>query len=247
MMFDFTPAQWIWVAAAAVCVGLSKLGLSGVMTMIVPVMASIFGGKESTGLLLPMLLTGDIFAVIHYRQHAQWYAIRRLLLWAGIGLLIGAVVGNYVSDRQFKTIIAISVLACVGLMIWIETKGSGYAVPDKTWFYALTGVLSGFTTMVGNAATPIMSLYLVAMGFRKNDFLGTYAWFFLIVNALKMPIQVLLWRNITLSNAALAAMMIPAVALGAVLGALIVKKINEKLFRYLVIVMTSLAALRLFF
>lgn len=246
IMFDFTLAQWIWVVVAAICVGLSKLGLSGVMTMIIPVMASIFGGKESTGILLPMLLMGDIFAVSYYRHHAQWQAIRRLLLWAGIGLIIGAVVGNYVDDRQFKTIIALSVVACVAIMVWIEAKGNNFTVPDKLWFYALTGILSGFTTMVGNAAAPIMSLYLVAMGFHKNSFLGTYAWFFLIVNVLKLPFQVLLWQNITLSNVALAAMMIPAVALGAVLGALIVKKINEKIFRYLVIAMSFLAALRLF-
>lgn len=247
MMFDLTLTQWLWVAVASLGVGLSKMGLSGVMTVIIPIMASIFGGKESTGILLPILLVGDVFAVTYYRQHAKWHAIKRLLLWAGIGLLIGAVVGNFVSDRQFKTIIAISVMVCVALLIWIETKGSTFTVPEKTWFFALAGILSGFTTMIGNAAGPIMSLYLVAMGYRKNDFLGTYAWFFLIINAIKVPLQVLLWHNITLSNAALAAVMIPAVALGAVLGALIVKKINEKVFRYLVIGMTVLAAVRLLF
>lgn len=247
MILDLTLAQWLWVAMAALCVGLSKMGLSGVMTIIIPVMATIFGGKESTGILLPILLVGDVFAVSYYRQHAQWHAIKRLLLWAGIGLVIGAVVGNTVSDRQFKTIIGLSVMVCVGLLIFIETKGDSFAVPEKAWFYALAGILSGFTTMIGNAAGPIMSLYLVAMGYRKNNFLGTYAWFFLIINAVKVPLQVLLWHNITLGNAALAAVMIPAVALGAVLGALIVKKINEKLFRYLVIGMTLLAAVRLLF
>ncbi len=247
MMFDFTLAQWIWVAAAALAVGFSKMGLSGVMTIIIPIMASLFGGKESTGILLPILLTGDIFAVAYYRQHAQWHAIKRLLLWAGIGLILGTIVGNYVNDTQFKTILAVSVMVCVGLMIWIETKGSGFSVPDKPWFYALTGIASGFTTMIGNAAGPIMSLYLVAMGYRKNNFIGTYAWFFLIINALKIPLQVFLWHNITLNNAALAAVMIPVVALGALLGALTVKKINEKLFRYLVIVMTAIAAVRLLF
>ena len=247
MIFDFTLTQWIWVAAAAFLTGFSKMGLSGVMTIIIPVMASLFGGKESTGIMLPILLTGDVFAVAYYKQHAQWYAIKRLLLWAVIGLAIGAVVGNFVSDRQFKTIIAVLVMICVGLLIWIETKGSGLAVPEKAWFYALAGVASGFATMIGNAAGPIMSIYLVAMGYRKNNFIGTYAWFFLIINALKVPIQVLLWHNITLSNATLAGMMIPAVALGAVLGAIIVKKINEKPFRYLVIGMTAIAAVRLFF
>jgi uncharacterized membrane protein YfcA len=246
-MFDFNMTQWVWIAAASLCVGFSKMGLSGIMTIIIPIMASIFGGKESTGILLPILLVGDVFAVTYYRQHAQWHAIRRLILWAGIGLIIGAFVGNYVSDRQFKTIIAISVMACVGLLVWIETKGDSFAVPEKAWFYALAGILSGFTTMIGNAAGPIMSLYLVAMGYRKNNFLGTYSWFFLIINALKVPLQVFLWHNITLSNAATAAVMIPVVALGALLGALIVKKINEKLFRYLVIGMTAIAGIRLLF
>ena len=247
MMIDFHLAQWMWVALAALCVGLSKMGLSGVITILIPVMASIFGGKESTGILLPILLVGDVFAVAYYRQHVQWKAITRMILWAGIGLVIGAIVGTYVSDRQFKTIIGLSVMVCVGLMIWIETKGDSFTVPEKAWFYVLAGILSGFTTMIGNAAGPIMSLYLVALGYRKNNFLGTYSWFFLIINAVKVPLQVLLWHNITLGNAALAAVLIPAVALGALLGARIVKKINEKLFRYLVIGMTFLAAVRLFF
>jgi uncharacterized protein len=245
-MIDLTLYQWIWVAVAALCVGFSKMGISGVITILIPVMATVFGGKESTGILLPILLVGDVFAVSYYRQHAQWDAIKRLLLWAGIGLILGAVVGNFVNDSQFKAIIGLSVLVCVGLLIWIETKGDSFAVPQKLWFYALAGILSGFTTMIGNAAGPIMSLYLVAMGYRKNNFLGTYSWFFLIINVIKVPLQVLLWHNITIGNAIIAAAMIPAVALGAVLGALVVKKINEKLFRYLVIGMTLLAAVRLF-
>jgi uncharacterized membrane protein YfcA len=246
-MFDLSMVQWGWVIAAAFFVGFSKMGFSGVMTVIIPLMASIFGGKESTGILLPILLTGDIFAVAYYRQHAQWNAIRRLLVWAVIGLVIGVFVGNYVNDKQFKMIIAVSVMVCVGILIWIETKGSGFTVPQRTWIYVVAGIAAGFTTMIGNAAGPIMSIYLVAMGYQKNNFLGTYAWFFLIINALKVPLQVFIWHNISLNNAVLAAVLIPAVALGAILGAVIVKRINEKLFRYLVIGMTAIAAVRLLF
>lgn len=245
MMLDLTPAQWLWIAAAAMGAGFSKMGFSGVMTLVIPIMASLFGGKESTGMMLPILVVGDLFAVGYYRQHAQWHVIKRLLLWTGIGMLAGAVVGNVISDKQFTTLIAVSVMVCVGLMIWIESKGGSVAVPEKTWFYALAGIASGFTTMIGNAAGPIMSLYLMAMGYRKDNFLGTYAWFFLIINTLKLPFQALMWHNITLSSLALAGIMIPAVALGAVLGAKVIKRINEKLFRYLVIVMTAIAALRL--
>lgn len=247
ILFDLSATQWIWVVTAAFFVGFSKMGIGGFMMLIIPILASIFGGRESTGILLPILLIGDVFAVVYYRRHAEKKDIIRLIPWALFGIIIGLIVGNYVNDSQFKMIIAISVLICVSILIYTEKKGSHFKVPEKMWFYALTGIASGFTTMIGNAAGPILSIYLLAMGYKKNDFIGTYAWFFLIVNFLKLPLQIFFWHNITTSNIMLAAYVIPAVALGAYLGVVIVKKINEKPFRYIIIGMTAFAALKLIF
>ena len=38
------------------------------MMLVIPIVASVFGGKESTGIILPMLLVGDVFAVKYYKR-----------------------------------------------------------------------------------------------------------------------------------------------------------------------------------
>lgn len=158
---------------------------------------------------------------------------------------MGVIIGNYINDKQFKIFIAISVMVCLVLLIYTERKGENLKVPTTTWFYALTGILSGFTSMIGNAAGPIFSVYLLAKGFKKNDFMGTTAWFFFIINLSKVPMQILFWNNISIKSVSLDSLMIPAIALGALLGAVIIKKIDEKHFRMLILVMTAVAAVRL--
>jgi uncharacterized membrane protein YfcA len=105
--------------------------------------------------------------------------------------------------------------------------------------------MSGFASMIGNAAGPIFSVYLLALGFKKNNFMGISAWFFFIINLSKVPLQIFVWKNIDAASLLTTAIMIPVITIGAVLGAFILKKINDKYFRYLVIVMTGIAALKL--
>lgn len=245
--FNLSYSQWIWVILAALCVGISKMGISGALMIAIPVLASIFGGKESTGMIVLMLIIGDVFAVAYYHRHARWNIIKKLLPWVLAGLIVGTVAGNYVSDRQFKILIAIVVIVCLGLLLYTERKGDRFKVPEKAWFYAMTGIASGFATMIGNAAGPIFSIYLLAMGLEKSSFMGTSAWYFFVVNLIKIPLQVLFWNNIPLKTVLLAGSMILVVALGALLGGLIVKRLNEKIFRYIIIGITAIASVRLLF
>jgi len=237
--------QWVWIIIAAVLVGFSKTGISGAMMLVIPIVAAVFGGKESTGIILPMLLVGDFFAVKYYHRHADWKNIRQLLPWALIGLLCGVVVGSYINDQQFKVLIAISVLICLAILVYSEKKGDSLVVPNAMWFYALVGIACGFTSMIGNAAGPIFSIYLLAMAFKKNSFMGTAAWFFLIINATKVPLQVFFWHNITWQTLTLVIIVIPAIIVGAIAGIYVIKRINEKPFRYMIILMTGVAAVRL--
>ncbi|GIM30473.1 anion permease [Clostridium polyendosporum] len=245
-LFNLSVWQFIWIIIAAFVVGFSKTGISGFTMLVIPIIANVFGGKESTGVLLPMLLIGDIFAVCYYNRHADWNNIRKPLPWALVGLVLGSFVGNYINDKQFKILIAISVLTCLGILLYTEKKGDKFKVPKGAWFYILTGIASGFTSMIGNAAGPVLSIYLLAMGFKKNEFLGTYSWFFLIINLTKVPLQIFFWNNISLERIILACVMIPAITLGALLGIATIKKFNEKVFRTIIIVMTAIVAIRLF-
>jgi uncharacterized membrane protein YfcA len=244
-LLDFNYFQWATIIIAALLVGFAKTGIGGVLMLAIPVLATAFGGKDSTGMLLPMLLIGDLFAVGYYRKGVEWKKVITPLPWALLGLALGTLVGNYISDRTFVILIGCIVLLCLAILVYTESKGKSFEVPKGGWFYILVGILSGFATMIGNAAGPIFSVYLLSLGFQKNNFMGTGAWFFLIINAIKLPLQVFIWHNIGPRSFMTAALMIPVITVGALLGYFILKKINEKYFRYLMIAMTAISAVRL--
>ncbi|MFA9375842.1 MAG: TSUP family transporter [Lachnotalea sp.] len=100
-----------------------KTGIGGVMMLAIPILASTFGGKDSTGILLPMLIVGDVFAIKYYHRSANWRNVIMPLPWAIIGLVLGVVVGNYISDSTFITLIGILVLLCLIVLVYTEKKG----------------------------------------------------------------------------------------------------------------------------
>ncbi|WML50932.1 TSUP family transporter [Neobacillus sp. PS3-12] len=174
-LFHLNISEWIWLMIATALIGFSKTGISAFLMPVIPMVAVIFGGKEATGILLLILIAGDIFAIIFYHRHADWKNIKNLLPWVVVGLVLGLVVGDYTNDQQFKWIISICVILCLIILIYMEKKGEEAKVPIGAWFYILTGALSGFATMIGNAAGPIFSVFLLAKGFNKNKYLGTTA------------------------------------------------------------------------
>jgi uncharacterized membrane protein YfcA len=244
-VFGMSTIQWALLIIASIMIGFSKTGISGLLMLATSIMASAFGGKETTGILLPILIVGDIFAVVFYKRHAEWKTLKRLLPWTFVGFAIALVVGNMVDDKQFKILIAVLVLICMAMLLYTEIKGEDMNVPEKLWFYGLTGAAAGFASMIGNAAGPIFTVYLLALGYKKKSFMGTFAIFFLVVNVTKVPLQILFWHNIHLRNLVLTAIMIPVITAGALFGVYINKKLNEKPFRYLILALTVIAAIRL--
>jgi uncharacterized membrane protein YfcA len=240
--FSLSVGDWLLIIFCAMLIGMSKTGVPGVSMIVVPTLALIFGGKQSTGVLLPILIMADVFAVIYYHRNAQWNHLLRALPWAFAGLLLALWIGKMVDDEQFKHIIAITVFVSVGLMIWKDYGTKKEFTPDSWWFAALMGIVGGFATMIGNVAGPILAIYLLAMHLDKKSFIGTTAWFFFIINLSKFPLQVLVWKNINLNTLTIDILVLPAIALGAWLGIILVKRIPEKAYKWFVIVITVLSA-----
>ena len=234
--------EWFIIMLCGMLIGMSKVGIPGVSMIVVPAMAFIFGAKASTGVLLPILMMADIFGVAYYRRHADWTKLVKVLPWAVVGVLIALWVGEIVNDDQFKNLIAILVFLSIGLMLWQDKRKGTHFFPDKWWFAAGMGILGGFATMIGNVAGPVFAIYLLAMHLPKNGFIGTGAWFFLIINASKFPLQVLVWKNISLQTLTIDLIALPAIALGALLGFKLVKIIPEHTYRGFVIVITAISA-----
>ena len=241
MSFDLSLTQWLVLVGCSLLIGMAKAGIQGTGLMMVPIMAYVFGGRPSTGLVLPMLIIADIFAVRYYNRHAQWGHIVRLMPMALAGVLVGVFVGGRISEASFKAVMAVLIFTGVTVMIWRDLRRIE-SLPDRRWTAPLTGTAGGFATMMGNAAGPIMSLYLLAMRLPKLNFIGTAAWFFFLINSFKVPFHIIFWKTITPQTLAINLTMAPALIGGVFMGIKIVKVIPEKAYRILVIATTAAAA-----
>ena len=234
------------VFLVAFLIGMSKTGIGGVAMLAVPIMAMLFGGKASTGLMLPMLIMADLFAVKYYHRHANWHYLAKLFPCAAIGVVAGTLLGNIIDDQQFRLIMGGIIFASLGIMLWMEQINKE-RVPDHIWFAMLMGFLGGVTTMVGNLAGSVMALYLLSMRLPKNEFIGTAAWFFLVINLFKVPFHVFSWQTITPNSFMLNLLGLPFIALGAYAGIQFIKRISDNQFRWMVFFMTAIAALAMIF
>ena len=243
----FSPWEWAGITIVALLVGLAKAGFSATVMLAVPLLASIVAGKGSTGMMVSMFIVGDVFAVLFYKQHADWKIVRKLSLWVVIGVVAGMIVGRYVNNDVFTYLISGSVLFCLVLLVYLEIKKDKIKVPEAHWFYGLTGIVCGFTSMVGNMAGPIFNVYLLARRMDKKNFMGTLSVFFFMMNLIKLPLQVFFWHNITTEIVATVGLMIPVILLGAFVGVKIIRVLNERLFRNVILVMTAVISIKLFF
>lgn len=265
---DISWWGFIALAAAATLVGFSKTAVSGANTVSLAVFATVLPARESTGILLPVLIVGDVLAVLTYRRHAHWPTLWRLFPAVAAGVVLGTVFLVLAGNDAVRTSIGAILLLMAGVTVWRrrgaegprartadsgDGTGSGgaaeaadrEAAPATGRLTARSyGVLGGFTTMVANAGGPVMSMYLLSAGFQKLGFLGTSAWFFLIVNTTKVPFSVglgLIDGRSLLLDAALVLFVLP----GAYLGKVCVNRIDQRLFERLVIGATVLGGLQL--
>ena len=236
---------WFCSVASALLVGLSKTGMPGVSILAIVLMAEAYpeNAAYSVGAILPVLLAGDVFAVVRYRRHADWKRLLQLLPSVAVGMLVGAFFLCQFNDNSLRPVIGWLVLGMLAIEIARRRFQSG-AMLQHWWFAAFSGFLAGFTTLVANAAMPVMSIYLVSQNFDKHRFVGTVAWFFLILNASKVPICLTI-GNLKPEMLPTAVMLMPVAILGAFLGTYVLARIPQRLFDVLALVLAGAAAIKL--
>jgi len=244
---DIDLTGWIVVALCAMLVGIAKTGIPGIGILVVPMMAMVLPARKSTGILLGILILADLFAILYHRRNARWSHVIRLLPAAFAGIVAGFFGLKYVDDQQLKPIIGAIVLVMLGVNYW-RTRADGEDAPVQAqwWFAAGLGFIAGVTTMMANAAGPIMIIYLLAMRLPKIEFVGTGAWFFFIVNWLKVPLSAKL-DLMTIESVKFDLMMLPFIAVGAVAGIFFLKRIPQKAFSTVVQILAVAAVIKLLF
>lgn len=240
--YNLSVFQWIAICVAVFLLGLSKAGIKGIGIIIVVILAFVFGEKASTGILLPMLISADILAVIYYNRHAQWKYIWKLLPWMVVGVLVGVWIGDEISEIIFKRLMAVIIIGSVIIMVISENRSSK-TIPKNRFFASIMGFLAGFTTMIGNLAGPISNIYFLAMRFPKNEFIGTAAWLFFIINVFKLPFHFFVWKTVTFESLALNSVLIPTVILGFFIGVSIVKLISNLNYRRFILIVTVIGGI----
>lgn len=240
------PWQWVLAGVAAFLVGVSKTGISGLGMLFVVMFAQIMPAKQATGIVLPLLCCGDLVAVASYRRHANWSHLWKLFPWTGAGVVLGFFAMNRIDEHQARLLIGTIVLALIALHLFRRARAGQGEAEHGVWFPPLVGVLAGFTTLVANAAGPLMAIYLLAMRLPKMEYMGTGAVFFMLLNLFKVPFMV----NLGLINArsfTLNLWLAPAVFVGALVGKKLLASLNQRLFENLALGLSALAAVDLIF
>ncbi len=195
-MLEITLTSWILALSASFVMGVSKAGLKGIAMVTITLMALAFGARESTGLIVPLLLVGDVFAVWFYTRHTRWKHILRFTPWMITGVALGTIVGKDLPAQTFKICMAVIILMSVVVMYWWDLRKSK-RVPEHWVFAGSMGIVAGLATMLGNLAGAFTNLYFLAMRLPKNEFIGTAAWLYLITNLVKLPLHIFVWETIS--------------------------------------------------
>jgi|LSQX01.3.fsa_nt_gb uncharacterized membrane protein YfcA len=246
-MYQFSPFSLIVLIFAGILIGLSKTAVPGIGAVSIPLFASVMPAKASTGLMLTLIVFADMFAVLYYRRQALWGCLIKLIPWAFLGIIVGYLLLGKIDDKQLRYAIGIIILSTLAISHWKDkwnTKQNPSGILGRWWFAALLGLVAGAATMMANAAGPIMSVYLISMRVPKNRFIGTAAWYFFILNWIKVPFSVSL-GFINPGSLRLTLILLPSVAIGAIGGIFLLKKMPEKIFSNIVKVLTAAAAIKL--
>lgn len=247
-MTALDPWAWAALGVAAVVIGISKTALPGGSILAIALVAAVLPARTSTAATLLLLMVGDVFALLAYRRHAHWPTLLRLAPAVLAGLLLGFAFLAVTGDGVVRRAIGVILLLMIAVTLWRRWRQARAeqeaAARGGALLAGVYGTLGGFTTMVANAGGPVMSMYFLATRTPVQVFLGTSAWFFAIINVIKVPFLAgigLFTGPVLLTDAVLA----PLVVLGALLGLRVARRLDQRLFDRIVIVLTILGAVYL--
>ncbi len=230
---------------AALCVGLSKSGFPGVSLVTVALMAEAFPARQSTGILLPLLIIGDLCAVHAFRQHTLWQQIARMLPPTILGIVAGFFLMRSLPDASFRPLLGWMLLSTV-LLQGVRTvfPEFGGRIPNSIAFAWAMGIWAGVSTMVANAAGPIMAVYFIALALPKENLIGTSAWLFLIINVFKLPFSASLGL-LQMPSLLLDLSLAPLVLVGNIIGKRLIRRIPQRAFETILLLSATAAAIKL--
>ncbi|MCE5255246.1 MAG: sulfite exporter TauE/SafE family protein [Spirochaetaceae bacterium] len=224
--------QWAALMITAILVGFTKAGLEGASIIAIPIMAGAFGARQSSAIIMGIMVVSDLAALWKYHSHVNLKILLRTLPPAIMGIALGTIVGKKMPEGTFKVVVGILIMVSAVLMLIQESRRGGFVLPERWYIAVPLGMLAGFSSMVGNAGGPIFGLFMLSSGLLKNSLIGTTTWFFAIINGIRLPLNIFVWHTFTLSTLKLVLAAAPLALISVLAGARLVQKIPEKPYRY---------------
>lgn len=245
LLAELPTSSLALLALAAFGVGMSKSGLAGLGLVHVVIFAAVFGARASTGILLPLLVLGDLLAVLLVGREPRWGMVARLLPPALAGVVLGWFLLDRLDELALKPVVGAIILGLTLLQaarLWRPAWFGHF--PHSAAFAWLLGGFAGVTTMLANAAGPVVALYLLAVALPKDALIATAAWLFFVINVVKLPFS---WQLglITGDTLLLNALLAPPVLAGLLAGRWVVRRIPQRIFDTLILAFTATASTRL--
>jgi uncharacterized protein len=242
-LFTADPQVFVLAAIAAICIGLSKAGLSGTATLNVVLMAQAFGAKPSVGLVLPLLIVADVMGFFINRRGGSWRRILPMVPPAILGVIMGWFLLGRIDNHSARTVIGWLIIGLLAFHLLLNARRQDFiALTEHKAFSWSMGWCAGVVTMLANAAGPVMTVYLLSQRMEKKDHLGVFSRFFLFINVFKVPFSAdlgIIHQRSLATNLTL----LPFVILGILIGWQILKRIPQKPFEWTLFILTLFAAL----
>lgn len=202
--------------------------------LITPMMALVMPMDQAIGLLLPILILGDVFAVAaHWRRWDQ-RRVWVLLIGALAGVTLGTIILTNVPVGMLRRGLGLLVLFFVLYRLFERRILGALHYQTRRWHGLLAGSLAGFTSTLVHAGGPPITIYLLMQDLQPTVFVATSVLFITCLNWIKVPYYFYaelfdfgtLWKLIWLA---------PLVPLGVWLGKRLVYRINKIWFERIII------------
>lgn len=235
------------VALVALLIGFSKGGLGGTLGgLATPLMALVMPANQAIGLLLPILMIADAFAVASHWKRWDWRLIILLMPGAVLGVTIGTFFITNAPTGELKMVLGIIVLLFALYKLFEARLFTTLAYEAKDWHGILVGTVAGFSSALAHTGGPPISIYLLMRRIPTDIFNATSALFFAILNLVKVPYYIyahlfdfqqmrgLIW-------------LLPLLPLGVWGGKWAANKIRREVFEKVIVVILAVTALLLIF
>ena len=222
-----------------------KTGFPGAAIVNVVIVAEAVGAKNSIGVILPCLILCDIIVYPVFRKYASWKPVWPLMVPAIAGVVLSYFLLQQIDNQAAKRIIGAIILVMLALQLLRKYKEKFLRrLPDSKTFFIGTGLGIGVSTMLANAAGPVYAIYALVHKMSKQDFLGIGARFFLFINIFKVPFGSGL-GIINGESLLLDLMLVPGLLAGILLGKMLIEKVPQRVFEFLLYAFSLIAGIRM--